>query len=76
MEMEYRVEALDDAIFSIREAIDAIKRLGRDYATDAEVLGDICRNYEGELADLNREIEAENAANDNAIMRDYYRGVM
>lgn len=72
MEKQFRLEALENAIYALDDAIDAIKELGE--MNDADYLRDIKRGYESEADEIRNELAAEAEADERALTREYYRG--
>ena len=73
--MEDRLEALESAEFALDDAIDAMKRLGDDYGMAVDCLRDMLREVRADAETIRNSIADEYAANDEAIMREYYKAV-
>ena len=66
------LELLEDAVFQIDEAINAVMALGKLYGADVDCLRDIRAQYKAKIDEM-REAEYEaDEADEAALTREYY----
>lgn len=74
--MHERLEALETAIFALDDAMGAIAELGDDAMADVECLAEMKRGYQKERDRIHGQIEADDAAEQAALEREYWREAM
>ena len=66
------LELLEDAVYQIDEAINAVMALGKLYGADVDCLRDMRAQYKAQIDEINAQREAEYDSDEAALTREYY----
>lgn len=66
------LELLEDAVYQIDEAINAVMALGKLYGADVDCLRDMRAQYKKQISEISARREAADDADDAALTREYY----
>lgn len=67
-----RLDRLQDAVYALDDAIDALGVLGVYSACDVDCLRDMRAQYQEEIGEINARREAADDADEAALTREYY----
>lgn len=67
-----RLDKLQDVIYALDDAIDALGALGVNSAADVDCLCDMRAQYQDEINEINARREAADDADEAALTREYY----
>lgn len=71
-----KLEALESALYALDDAISAVKELGAKYSNDLNCLEIIKGEYQGEHEAISAKIREEEAREQRALEREYWRSAM
>lgn len=75
MSFEDRLDAMADALYHVKQAMDSVKQLGANYLNAVDVLGDIQRSIEIDEAVLEQKLNEQWEREQRSMIKEYYQTV-